>query len=94
MKIRFLRIANFRGFELLELKPDGHVLLVGEPGAGRTDLVEALWRVLSPESSRFLLSEDLDFHDRDLASSSTSASSLGTMTQTVLSPSESSGIPR
>lgn len=66
MKIRLLRIANFRGFEVLELRPRGHVFLVGQPGAGRSDLVEALWRVLCAESARFPLSEDLDFFKRDL----------------------------
>jgi energy-coupling factor transporter ATP-binding protein EcfA2 len=67
MKIRHLKISNFRGFERLELKPSAHVFLVGQPGAGRSDLVEALWRVLSPESTRFPLSEDLDFNRRDLS---------------------------
>lgn len=66
MKVRFLRIANFRGFESVELKPRGHVILAGEPGAGRSDVVEALWRVLSPASTRFPLTEDLDFFNRDL----------------------------
>jgi energy-coupling factor transporter ATP-binding protein EcfA2 len=66
MKVYSLRIANFRGFELLEIKPRGHVLLVGEPGAGRSDLVEALWRLLSAESTRFPLPDDLDFFNRDL----------------------------
>ena len=67
MKIRLLRISNFRGFEQLELKPREHVLLVGEPGAGRSDLVVALWRVLSPDSTRSPLSEDYDFFNRDLS---------------------------
>lgn len=66
MNIRLLRISGFRGFDDLVLKPHGHVLLVGQPGAGRSDLVEALWRVLSPESTRFALSEDLDFFKRKL----------------------------
>ena len=59
MKVHYLRITNFRGFEQLELKPQDHVFLVGQPGAGRSDLVEALSRVLSPESARFPLSDDL-----------------------------------
>lgn len=66
MRIRHLRISNFRGFERLEIKPRDHVFIVGQPGAGRSDVVEALWRVLSPDSTRFPLSEDLDFHKRDL----------------------------
>src|SRR5437879_5399501 len=66
MKIRFLRIINFRGFQEVELRPRDHVFLVGQPGAGRSDLLQALWRVLSPESCRFPLSDDLDFFGRDL----------------------------
>ena len=66
MRVRYLRIANFRGFERLELKPKEHIFLVGQPGAGRSDLVEALWRVLSADSTRFPLTEDLDFYKRDL----------------------------
>ena len=67
MKICYVRITHFRGFEQLELKIPDHVFLVGQPGAGRSDMVEALRRVLSPDSTRFPLSEDLDFHNRDLS---------------------------
>ena len=67
MKVRYVRITHFRGFDQLELKPRDHVFVVGQPGAGRSDLIEALWRVLSPDSTRFPLSDDLDFHKRDLS---------------------------
>jgi hypothetical protein len=67
MRIRRLRIANFRGFENHELLPREHVFLVGQPGAGRSDLIEGLRRVLSPDSTRFPLADDLDFFRRDLA---------------------------
>lgn len=67
MNICYVRITHFRGFEQLELNVPHHVFVVGEPGGGRSDLVEALWRVLSPDSTRFPLSEDLDFHNRDLS---------------------------
>jgi putative ATP-dependent endonuclease of OLD family len=67
MKIRYARITHFRGFNQLELRPRDNVFVVGQPGAGRSDLVEALWRVLSSDSTRFPLSEDLDFHKRDLS---------------------------
>lgn len=66
MKIYNLKILNFRGFEQIELKPKGHVFLVGEPGAGRSDTIEALWRVLSSDSTRFPLLDDMDFHKKDL----------------------------
>lgn len=65
MQVRRVRIENFRGFESLSLKPRGHVFLVGQPGAGRSDMIEALWRVLSPDSTRFALADDLDFFERD-----------------------------
>ncbi len=67
MKIRYVKIIHFRGFEQFELTVPDHVFVVGQPGAGRSDLMEALWRVLSPDSTRFPLSEDLDFHRRDLS---------------------------
>jgi energy-coupling factor transporter ATP-binding protein EcfA2 len=67
LKIYNLKILNFRGFEQIEIKPKDHVFLVGQPGSGRSDIIEALWRVLSQDSTRFPLSDDLDFHKRDLS---------------------------
>lgn len=52
MRITRLRAINFRGWAELDLRPTGHVLVVGEPRAGRTDLVLALTRVLDPRSTR------------------------------------------
>lgn len=65
MRVERLRIKRFRGFSRLEVLPRGHVILVGPPGCGRSDAVEALRRVLDPESTRGWLSEDFDFHNRD-----------------------------
>lgn len=65
MRIRRLEIQHFRGFQSLSLTPRDHVFLVGQPGAGRSDVTEALWRVLSPDSTRGALVDDLDFHGRD-----------------------------
>lgn len=45
-------IDFFRGWQHLELRSEGHVMLVGVPRAGRTDLISALSRVLLPESAR------------------------------------------
>jgi putative ATP-dependent endonuclease of the OLD family len=52
VRITRLRATNFRGWHDLDLRPSGHVLVVGEPRAGRTDLVLALTRVLDPRSTR------------------------------------------
>jgi putative ATP-dependent endonuclease of the OLD family len=64
MEVRRLCIRGFRGFEAATIVPAGHVVLVGEPGAGRSDVVEALIRVLSPDSTRVRRPDELDFHRR------------------------------
>jgi len=56
MRILALHLRNFRGFDDFVLKPQGHVVLMGEPRAGRSDLIEGLRRVLHPDSNRFPLS--------------------------------------
>jgi hypothetical protein len=57
MRVVALHAEGFRGWQDVTLKPAGHVLLVGEPRAGRTDLIEALRRVLDPEVTRNLPDE-------------------------------------
>jgi putative ATP-dependent endonuclease of OLD family len=61
MRIRQLSISSFRGWRGLELRPGLHSLVVGVPRAGRSDLIEALRRVLDPESTRTPPSE-FDVH--------------------------------
>lgn len=51
MRIARLEITRFRGFESFVLVPRKHVVAVGEPRAGRSDLVAALRRVLEPRST-------------------------------------------
>lgn len=65
MQIRQVDIRHFRGFRLVRIRPLGHVLLVGEPRAGRSDLVEGVTRVFDPDSTRGTLTDDLDFFNRD-----------------------------
>lgn len=65
MVIRRLEIRRFRGFEHAVIVPTGHALVVGEPRAGRSDVIEALRRVLSVDSTRSLLGDDIDFFQRD-----------------------------
>jgi putative ATP-dependent endonuclease of OLD family len=64
MHIAHLRIDGFRGFDHLEIEPHGHVLLLGEPRAGRTDLVSAIDLVLAVDGPRGLT--EFDFHNGDL----------------------------
>lgn len=52
MHLTKLRAVDFRGWKDLDLRPRGHVLVVGEPRAGRSDIVAALRRVLDPRSTR------------------------------------------
>jgi putative ATP-dependent endonuclease of the OLD family len=52
MRVAKLRLQRFRGFESVELVFDGHTVIAGEPRSGRTDIVEALRRVLDPRSTR------------------------------------------
>lgn len=63
MRITRLKVTNFRGWADLDLQQLGHVLAVGEPRAGRTDLVAALARVLDPRSTR-LSPVVTDIHQR------------------------------
>ena len=63
MRITRLKATNFRGWADLDLQQLGHVLVLGEPRAGRTDLVAALARVLDPRSTR-LSPVVTDIHQR------------------------------
>lgn len=50
MRVARLEIYRFRGFESFLLIPRENVLVVGEPRAGRSDLIAALRRVLDPRT--------------------------------------------
>ncbi len=65
VRVHRLEVRRFRGFKAATIVPAGHVLLVGEPGAGRSDIIEALDRVLSPDSTRWRLPSEFDFYGRD-----------------------------
>ncbi len=67
MQVRQILLVNFRGFKEAYIVPRGHVLLVGEPRAGRSDVIEALRRMFQPDSTRFPLTEPLDFHAGNVA---------------------------
>lgn len=51
LRIARIEITRFRGFESFVLNPREHVVVVGEPRAGRSDLIAALRRVLEPRST-------------------------------------------
>lgn len=61
MKISRIRIERFRGFHRATIVLPAHAVLAGEPQAGRTDVVEALRRVLHPRSTRSRVNP-LDVH--------------------------------
>ena len=65
MKELFIR--SFRGFSELIVKPEGHVVVMGEPGAGRSDLIEALARVLNATIDRTRETTELDFYGKDIS---------------------------
>lgn len=52
MRVARIRIERFRGYNYAELVVPENMVLAGEPQAGRTDIVEALRRVLDPRSTR------------------------------------------
>ena len=66
MRVIKVDLRHYRGFDSLTIFPQQHVCLVGEPGAGRSDLMDALIRVLSPDFTRSRLPNELDFYQRDI----------------------------
>ena len=51
MRIVKVRLQRFRGFAEMVVCPAGHAVVVGEPRAGRTDMITGLRRVLEPRST-------------------------------------------
>ncbi|MDA8358569.1 MAG: hypothetical protein M0Z95_20270 [Actinomycetota bacterium] len=62
MNILRCRIENYRGFENADVLPRGHVLLVGEPRSGRSDLLAALGKVFEVDLTRL---DERDFFRGD-----------------------------
>ncbi len=65
MKVLQIDFRRFRGFNEFGIKPRGHVLLVGESRAGKSDVLEGLSRVLGNGTGRLGDAQELDFHQRD-----------------------------
>lgn len=57
MRVARLEINRFRGFDSFLVIPRDNVLVIGEPRAGRSDLIAALRRVLDPRTIRARPSE-------------------------------------
>ena len=62
MRIRDLHIRYFRGFSEFRVRPNGHVVIMGEPRAGRSDLIAALGRVLDSSAFPIRSITELDFY--------------------------------
>jgi hypothetical protein len=60
-RIRHIALRRFRGFEDLEVIVPAQAVLVGEPGAGRSDLIEALARIFDRDYGRTRRADELDF---------------------------------
>lgn len=60
MQIVEVTLRRFRGFENLTFQPHDHVALIGEPRAGRSDLIEGLRRVLTSDGVRHTTPSELD----------------------------------
>jgi hypothetical protein len=65
MRVTRLVISGFRGWDHLDLRPAGHVLLAGVPRAGRSDVIAALVRVLDVSAARSASLSDLRQYDVD-----------------------------
>jgi putative ATP-dependent endonuclease of OLD family len=52
VRVLQLTIEHFRGYREFEMNCTDNVLLIGEPGAGRTDVISAINKVLDPNSTR------------------------------------------
>ena len=65
MQIREVHIRHFRGFSDLIVRPKGHVVILGEPSVGRSNILDGLARVLDADASRARVTDELDFHNRD-----------------------------
>ena len=62
MRIRELHILSFRGFSEFRVRPNGHVVIMGEPRAGRSGLIAALGRVLDSSAFTIRSITELDFY--------------------------------
>jgi hypothetical protein len=60
VRVVHIAIKHFRGFSEFVIAPTGHVLLIGEPRAGRSDLLAAIELTLGVDTPRNV--SEFDFH--------------------------------
>ncbi|MEU9213393.1 hypothetical protein AB0D27_37170 [Streptomyces sp. NPDC048415] len=59
MRVTRLLVSDFRDWKSLDRRPRGHAVVAGVPRAGRSDVIEALARVLDPDAARTPALSDL-----------------------------------
>lgn len=66
MRVKQLKIYNFRGIKQAELSFDGHTLLIGSNNVGKSTICEALDLVLGPDRiTRYPPIEEYDFYNAE-----------------------------
>src|SRR5262245_24906156 len=83
--IRHVRIQNFRGFVEFSTPLPCHAVLVGEPGAGRSDLIEAVIRTLDPEALRRRQATELDISEPSRGKPATVEVTIGDLSESARS---------
>jgi hypothetical protein len=78
VRILHCSIHNYRGFDNFEVAPRGHVLLVGEPRSGRSDLIAALSKVFEVDLTKL---DERDFYRGDLTTDIKIELTLGDLNQ-------------
>lgn len=67
MKIKKIKISNFRAIKNLEVLPADHNILIGRTNTGKSTLLNALALVLDPDVSRqSQVVDEMDFYGRSL----------------------------
>jgi hypothetical protein len=59
VRVTRILITDFRGWKSLDLRPRDHAVVAGVPRAGRSDIIEALARVLDPEAAHAASQSDI-----------------------------------
>lgn len=86
VRIRHISVKHFRGFDDFNLAVPDRLVLTGEPGAGRSDLIEALARVFDREYRRSRRPDEFDFYNLQTSEAAEVVVSLGDLGDTAASP--------